>query len=404
MAASVGLAAQPRTRQQAKVAEFIRNSETLRGANVAVMAMTEDGDTLVAWNCDNMMVTASNMKLITTGTALHQLGGSWRFDTNLAVEGEVRDSVLKGNVYIIGRGDPCLGSQDSIVPPATETLNAWKKMLREAGIWRIEGNIIADGSYFDGGRENETWQIEDAVTDYGTGSTGLNWGENKMRNPDKKWTWISNKNQDLDCANELVRVMGSGAASIGQAPDSLNALGSTKSPELRRIARFTNWDSNNLFADVLFRTVGKEMTGSASYDSSAVAVNRVLASMGLNTKKCARIMDGSGLSRKNYVSPAFFCKFLAAMMDSPAWDDFIVSLPQPGLSGTVKDNMKTLESAKKNAIHMKSGSMDGVRNYSGYYIPEKGERIIFSVMVNNCVSRQADIKKATDRIISEIIQ
>ncbi len=400
---SAAAGAQPDSPKQAKLTSYNNYCDTLRGTHVAEMAVNTQGDTIVAYNCDNMLLTASNMKLVSSGVALSRLGGDYRYETRLGYDGVVSDGVLKGDLYIVGGGDPCLASQDTICPGAEEIYSDWAKLLEEAGITRVDGRILADGSFFEGEREPGGWQIRDSSHDYGTGSTGLNWGENRKPNPEKSTGWISNKDQEMDCAAGFAAYLGSGEPGVGHC-DSLTLIGSTFSPELRDIARFTNWPSNNLFAEVLFRTVGFETTGSASYDSSMVAINRALLDMGVDTKQRAHIVDGSGLSRSNYASPAFFCKYLRTMMDSPVWEDFLGSLPQPGISGTVKNNLADLDMATRNAVHMKSGSMGGVRCYSGYYIPENGETIIFSALANNCVARSSELKRALDEIITIIIE
>lgn len=458
---------------QKKVESVIRNSETLRGALVGVMAMTASGDTLVNVDCDRMLVTASTMKLITTGAALHKLGGDYVYTTRLACSGEITDGRLKGDVIILGGADPTLGSRDSIAVPVQQVFAAWKSMLHKEGVRSISGRIIGDGSWFEGMREHPSWQYEDIGTYYGTGGSGLSYDENIIRYrvqpgatigspvlvrqlvPHTPWLSFSNeattgqpgtgdqlylyttdfsnqailrgtfalgkapktilcsnKQAELGCATEFSKYLA--AAGIcggtpvgdakGQQKGQYRILGSTSSTPLRNIARVTNHDSNNFYAETLFRTLGKELTGSACYDSSAVALTRVLAGMGLSAKYGAHIVDGSGLSRKDYISPSFFCKFLAAMMDSPAWDDFYGSLPSPGVNGTVKANLSRLDAEKRGCIRMKSGSMSGVRCYSGYYIPSSGESVIFSVMVNNCTAQDSALRAALDVIITAIVQ
>ena len=471
-AAAASLHAGPRTAEQRKVEAIVASSETLRGAVVSAMAMTFDGDTLMALDCDRMLVTASNMKLITTGTALHRLGGDFRFRTGIGYCGRITDGRLDGDVVIVGGGDPTLGSRDSIAVPSQQVFASWKAMLSKAGIRSVGGKVIGDGGYFEGPRDHQSWQWEDIGTDYGTGGTGLSWQENVLRfyvqpgpsvgspvsirqtypsvprlkltcecttgeagTGDRLYLFstdfadravmtgtyalgkapktlkCSNKQPELTCAAEFASYLASAGIPGGKPEgmprgcgrDSLKMLGTTYSPSLRLIAKVTNNDSNNFYAETLARMLGKTLTGNACYDSASVAVQRVLADLGLSTKHGARIVDGSGLSRENYVSPAFFCKFLAAMKDSPAWDDFLSSLPQPGVSGTIKGALSRLPMETRRAVHMKSGAMNGVRCYSGYYLPDSGRPVIFSVMVNNCTAKDSDLKTVLDSIITAVI-
>jgi D-alanyl-D-alanine carboxypeptidase/D-alanyl-D-alanine-endopeptidase (penicillin-binding protein 4) len=116
-----------------------------------------------------------------------------------------------------------------------------------------------------------------------------------------------------------------------------------------------------------------------------------------------QIQDGSGLSRQNLVSPDFFCRYLEAMMGQECFEDFVESLPSPGGTGTLASNMKDYPAGTKARIKAKSGSMSGVRCYSGYVIPTEGSKddtIIFSIMVNNCTSPSWKVRQLLDKIMA----
>ena len=197
--------------------------------------------------------------------------------------------------------------------------------------------------------------------------------------------------------------------------DSLKLIGCSYSPSLARIAFKTNHESNNLLAETLFRTIGKENTGSSCSDSAYVAVADVLRKMHVGSVGF-NMQDGSGLSRQNLVSADFFCRFLGAMMDSPCFEEYLWSLPYPGGNGTLNYNMKGQPEQLRSRFRIKSGSMNGVRCYSGYILPEgfdftpdtkipqeiKDKIIIFSVMTNNCTSPTWKVRPALDRFMVEI--
>ena len=116
-------------------------------------------------------------------------------------------------------------------------------------------------------------------------------------------------------------------------------------------------------------------------------------------------MDGSGLSRKNYVSPAFFVRFLRKMMTLPVWKPFFASLPVPGTKGTLEDRFPKATQEFRDRIHMKTGSMNGVRCFSGYILAADGDpahTVIFSVLVNNCPERSFQLVPPLDAIIEAI--
>lgn len=183
--------------------------------------------------------------------------------------------------------------------------------------------------------------------------------------------------------------------------DDLTMIGQTYSPTLKSIARETNLKSDNFYAETLFRTLGRRLHHSASYDSSYVAVAEVLKNIGVRAED-VRIADGSGLARHNYVSPSFFVRFLTAMMDSPSFGDYVQTIGQPG-NRHYESRLKDAQASVKSRVHLKSGSMNGVRCFSGYIEPSTGSKadtIIFSVMTNNSLVPASRIDPIIDRIIT----
>jgi D-alanyl-D-alanine carboxypeptidase/D-alanyl-D-alanine-endopeptidase (penicillin-binding protein 4) len=201
-----------------------------------------------------------------------------------------------------------------------------------------------------------------------------------------------------------------GAQGSESGLDNLIVLGSSFSPTLERIVFETNHASNNVFAETLFRSLGKTLRSSACYDLSYVAINDAFAEIGVAGLKGVRIQDGSGLSRQNLVSPEALCRFLYAMTSSPAFDVFLNSLPSPGFAGTLEYNMKGQPETLRSRIKVKSGSMTGVRCYSGYILPSGATTstgvpegaLIVSIMTNNCTSPTWKVRPLLDRMMATI--
>ena len=166
--------------QAQRYIEKMAKEEPLRSAAWGVLAVNARGDTLAKWNHLTKLVPASNMKLVTTGTALHRLGGGYRFETVLAYDGTVADSTLHGNLYLVGGGDPTLGAEDAIALPTDTLFARWKALLQGAGIRAIDGYVIGDGRWITDDPEHGGWNIEDAYTYYGTGMDGLCFHENNI--------------------------------------------------------------------------------------------------------------------------------------------------------------------------------------------------------------------------------
>lgn len=192
-------------------------------------------------------------------------------------------------------------------------------------------------------------------------------------------------------------------------------IGRFKSPTIREIARVTNDRSDNFYAETLLRILSKERTGSASYDSCKVVILREMDSLGIDSSHGIQMVDGSGLARHNYISPDFFCRFLAAMACSPVSGQYLSVINSPGKSG-MAHRLKSQPDAVKRRIFMKSGSMNGVVCYSGYILPSTGASrqhsgqglpkgtIVFSIMTNNMPGADKEARQLMDELIPLIAE
>ena len=151
----------------------------LKNALVGFYALDLDENKVVG-NLDSnkSMVPASTMKLVTTATAIEMLGQNKRFPTHIKYSGEISGGVLKGNIYIEGGGDPCLGSERFNTHYGDFMLN-WANSIAKLGIDSIDGRVIADATIFDEQMIPSTWIWEDIGNYYGAGACGLSIYENK---------------------------------------------------------------------------------------------------------------------------------------------------------------------------------------------------------------------------------
>lgn len=187
--------------------------------------------------------------------------------------------------------------------------------------------------------------------------------------------------------------------------NSLVVLGSTFSSPISSIIGDTNRDSDNFYAEALMKTIGKIVVGSSQYDSCYVAVENALKAMGVSTTAACQIFDGSGLSRKNYVCPEFFVRYLRAMAGTTEYETFRASLPVPGHKGTIEFKFPNNPTGYRERFHFKSGSMNGVRCYSGYIDSSDGDpakTIVFSLMMNNVTVSSWAINPYIDNIIEAL--
>ena len=126
------------------------------------------------------LIPASNLKLLTTATALAVLGADYRFETQIAYDGYVdAQGVLNGNIYIIGSGDPTLGSPEMEgVASWTQVLEQFRLAVQQAGIRQVTGRVIADDLAFSSAANGSHWQWLDMGNYYGCGAFGINVHDN----------------------------------------------------------------------------------------------------------------------------------------------------------------------------------------------------------------------------------
>ncbi|MEY4538896.1 MAG: hypothetical protein RLZZ306_653 [Bacteroidota bacterium] len=134
---------------------------------------------IIEYNAKKSLHPASTMKLISSATALMTLGEEFKYSTFLEYSGEIKDSVLIGNIIIRGSGDPSLGSWRSKNQPDYKQLtDRWAMKIKDLGIKEIKGRIFGDGSFFDENVLPDTWSWGDTGNYYGAGAYGLNINEN----------------------------------------------------------------------------------------------------------------------------------------------------------------------------------------------------------------------------------
>lgn len=170
------------------------------------------------------------------------------------------------------------------------------------------------------------------------------------------------------------------------------------SPPLGDILEVINRKSNNLSAEVVLKTIGKEAAGDGSFDSGVRLVEKFIQKFYDRTD--FNIVDGSGLSRLNYISPSVLTNLLKYMHESDDRAIFLNSLAQPGHEGTLERRMRN--TTAQNRIFAKTGSMTGVSNIVAYIVSESGETFIASLFFNNFTMTKAEINNLQDLIIMRL--
>jgi D-alanyl-D-alanine carboxypeptidase/D-alanyl-D-alanine-endopeptidase (penicillin-binding protein 4) len=190
------------------------------------------------------------------------------------------------------------------------------------------------------------------------------------------------------------------------ASDEERVLARHESPALSEIAAAVNKPSDNLFAELLLRTLGVERPiadstvtpGSAWMGAEAAA--RTFAAASIDTSRI-RLADGSGLSRMHLVTTDMTVRLLSYMWKHPdgaVRDAFVSSLPVGGVDGTLENRYD--DGPARGNVQAKTGTMTSVSSLGGYVRTASGRPIAFALMCNNYTSPTSAVRAAQDRIVN----
>ena len=135
----------------------------------------ERGDTIVRHNPAKLFMPASNMKIVTGAVALSQLGPDYRFRTTLLATGPIVDGKLRGDLVIVGRGDPT--ASDHMRGDAMLAMLEIADSIAARGIARIEGRIRTGGDAFPGPIYGYGWSWDEVDEPYSAGVDELYFNE-----------------------------------------------------------------------------------------------------------------------------------------------------------------------------------------------------------------------------------
>lgn len=183
-------------------------------------------------------------------------------------------------------------------------------------------------------------------------------------------------------------------------PESSTVLFTHTSPPMREILAGFLKPSQNQIGEILLKTLGRELRGVGSAGAGITAIDSMAASWGLPRRLLAQA-DGSGLSRYNLVAPEFLAALLQREARSPHFDVLSAALPVAGRDGTLAGRMRGTP-AEAN-VHAKTGTLSGVRSLSGYFTTAAGERMVFSMIVNNHTLSSRDADRVAEAALMRLI-
>ncbi|MEG4407877.1 D-alanyl-D-alanine carboxypeptidase/D-alanyl-D-alanine-endopeptidase [Microcoleus sp. MON2_D5] len=407
--------------------------------------------TLYSRDATKYFIPASNTKLLTTAAALQKLGADFRIKTSV-YSGE------NGSLYVAGRGDPSIAEpqlkslaqqlkqrgisqvneligddsyfQGSAVNPNWEwedaqagygapinslifNQNAIDLLLspqalgqplkvtfaepKQANQWQLQNNSVTvaqnEPEFIEVGREFDRPIIRVS-------------GQLKVGGePESAYVAVVNPaNNFLQQFQQVLAAEGIPVkqALVASASRNLNQeLATVESPPLAELVRETNRESNNLYAEVILRLLGKvtDKMPQQQEDTGEMGLKElktVLTQLGVNPNSYI-LADGSGLSRHNLISPEALVQTLRLMANSPAASIYRQSLPIAGENGTLKNRFNN--TPNRVIVQAKTGTLSGVSALSGYIEVPNYEPLVFSIIVNQSDLSAAKMRSATDEIV-----
>ena len=336
--------------------DSLMSDELLSTSQLGMCVYDITADSLLyGHNMQQTLRPASTEKLLTAITALHVLGGSFRFVTSLYVDGEVRDSVLYGNVYIKGGMDPAFGHDD---------MRAFANSLIEKGIYRIDGEIVADISFKDTLRWGNGWCWDDEM---------------------ERLTPLLYNGKDCFMAEFFSAlqddsIKSCGTFSYGVTPHEGEVFCLvSRYHTIDQILMPMMKESDNMYAEALFYQIGAGKGNDyATAEHSAARIKELINRIGLDASRY-RIADGSGLSLYNYSSPELLVAMLRyAHSRTNIFEHLYYSLPVAGVDGTLSRRM--LRTSAESNVYAKTGTLEGVSTLAGYAWSRDRHLLAFAIM------------------------
>jgi len=402
------------------------NLPGLRGSAIGFCLLDGDGVPIYERNARTAQIPASTLKTLTTAAALEILGDDFRFETLLGLSAPLGDTILDGDVVILGGGDPTLSLSD---------LAAWAADLARAGVQRIDGRIIGDGRLFAGSVFPDFWDWGDIGNGYGSPVSGLNLERNRFvatfsggdeEGAPAKLLGVEPEVPDVTWWNQVltgppgsgdgVMIYGGERAAVmhlrGAVPplEKLPVRGAVPDPE-----RFAAYHLRQALTAAGIEVAGDAVAAAQLlHDGEQVPeiaaqilthqspqlteiVTSIHASSDNHETECLfrilgvredlppdlvlrahwtrrgldfsglRMVDGSGLARANHITPYDLAK--------------VQHLAATGPGGEVY--LKSLLPVAGGALRVKPGAMSSVRCYTGLALAASGEKLSFALMLNH---------------------
>ncbi len=348
-------------------------------AAIAVDAWT--GEVLFAHNETLPVVPASNEKLPVSWAALTLLGPGFRFHTDVAGVGERVGSTWRGDLFVLGFGDPTLTAAD---------IGRLARSVRAAGIRHVTGRIRGDESAYDARRGAGGWKS------YFVGGESAPLSALVVDRA-RGWPALSPPLLAARSLREALLARGvvvDGRHALGTAPPGAVTIAVDHSTRLAAIVREMNRTSDNFVAEMLLKQLGTLRGEVGTTAAGARVVRDHMRAAGIPVQG-VRLVDGSGLSSLDRITATALAGVIRAGMHDPRISKaFVASLAVAGRNGTLEHRLPKLAGV----VRGKTGTTNVACSLSGVI----GDGVVFSVLQNGYPVSYWWARAAQDRFVTAL--
>ncbi len=330
---------------------------------------------------------ASNTKLFTTSAALAKLGPTTTIPTKVMTDGTIDENgVLHGSLYLVGGGDPALGTPtfyDGYLAGVGTNIFDLVPQLKGAGITAVTGRLYGDATVFDPklGVAETHYATSEYIgplsgLDFNSGFAGNSSSSHFSSSPAKLAT------QTLDNSLRHAGIRISPTIALRKTPAGAKRVAVIRSPPISELVNTTDVYSDNFFAEMLLKLLGARFGGAGTTAAGAQVVKAFATELGSEINQ----VDGSGLERQNTASPEQVVHLLLGIDKAEFGPEFIQDLALSGKEGTTAGRMKG--TAAYGRCRLKTGTLTGVSNLSGYCFNTGGKQMVFSILMGSVANTE----------------
>jgi serine-type D-Ala-D-Ala carboxypeptidase/endopeptidase (penicillin-binding protein 4) len=426
----------------------------------AHLVWSDSGDLVFSHNADQPVLPASNMKVVTLAAAAQRLGWDHRFETTLFTTEPATDGVVPGDLFVRGSGDPTLGwptgEATRVLQAWARDLRAQGVRRIEGDLvgdadtfgtdrlghsWTVDDLAFGYGAPYAGltFHENVVRVMVTPAGQAGESATVILEPTGSGLRLDPRVTTAPGGESpslgiDRDPGSDVLRVRGAvpqdagvvtrfaavpdpprfflqtlrvalaregievrGVARTGDAPPPDSAMGAHvvhRSPPLRDVAVRFMKVSQNLYGEALLHALvaGRD----TSLAERREAVGEALTALGVAADR-VMVSDGSGLSRRNFLTTRTLVALLRALATPPHAEPFRATLPIAGVDGTLERRLAG--TACEGRLVGKTGTLLHARALSGYITTASGRPVTFAIIANNYLVPTGEIDAIVDRAL-----